>query len=78
MIARRMADALPLRNRGEPSRFSRVAAPMLAAAMRRANHRDLERLKQLLKVALRRFGFRLTKLEDVPHSPAAVAEGGKA
>jgi uncharacterized protein YndB with AHSA1/START domain len=40
---------MTLRNRGEPSRFARVAAPMLAAAMRRANRKDLERLKTILE-----------------------------
>lgn len=38
-----------LRNRGEPSGFSRIAAPALAAAMRRANRRDLARLKSILE-----------------------------
>ena len=38
-----------LRNRGEPSGFSRIAAPMIARAIRRANTKDLERLKQLLE-----------------------------
>lgn len=40
---------MTLRNRGEPSGFSRVAAPVLAAAMRRANRKDLKRLKALLE-----------------------------
>lgn len=40
---------MTLVNRGEPSGFSRVAAPALAAAMRRANDKDLRRLKQLLE-----------------------------
>jgi uncharacterized membrane protein len=40
---------MTLRNRGEPSGFARVGAPVLAAAMRRANQRDLARLKQLLE-----------------------------
>ena len=38
-----------LRNRGQPSGFSRLAAPMMEAAMRRANLKDLERLKALLE-----------------------------
>jgi uncharacterized membrane protein len=40
---------MTLRNRGEPSGFAGVAAPLLASAMRRANRKDLERLKALLE-----------------------------
>ena len=40
---------MTLRNRGEPSGFSRVAAPIMAPAMRRANRKDLARLKELLE-----------------------------
>jgi uncharacterized membrane protein len=40
---------MTLRNRGEPAGFTRVAAPMLAAAMRRANRADLSSLKELLE-----------------------------
>ena len=40
---------MTLRNRGEPSGFSRVGAPMMAAAMRRANRKDLSSLKSLLE-----------------------------
>jgi len=38
-----------LRNRGEPSGFSRVMAPILGQAMRRANRKDLARLKTILE-----------------------------
>lgn len=38
-----------LRNRGEPSGFGKVAAPVMAAAMRRANRKDLELLKEILE-----------------------------
>jgi hypothetical protein len=38
-----------LRNRGEPSGFSRFTAPLLAGAMRRANRKDLRRLKAVLE-----------------------------
>jgi uncharacterized protein YndB with AHSA1/START domain len=40
---------MTLRNRGEPAGFSRVAAPMLAAGMRRATRADLAALKRLLE-----------------------------
>ena len=40
-----------LRNRGEPSGFSRTAAPMMAGAMRRANRKDLRRLKEIMETS---------------------------
>src|SRR4051812_44188041 len=40
---------MTLRNHGEPSGFSRLTAPLMAAAMRRANRKDLARLKALLE-----------------------------
>ena len=40
---------MTLRNRGEPAGFSRIVAPVMAAATRRANKKDLRRLKQILE-----------------------------
>jgi uncharacterized protein YndB with AHSA1/START domain len=37
---------MTLRNRGEPSGFAKVGAPVMAAAMRRANQQDLAALKR--------------------------------
>jgi hypothetical protein len=43
------ATRMALRNRGEPAGFARVAAPMMAAAIRRANRADLNCLRRLLE-----------------------------
>lgn len=40
---------MSLRNRGEPSGFSRLASPFMARAMRHAMRKDLRRLKALLE-----------------------------
>jgi uncharacterized membrane protein len=43
------ATRMTLRNRGAPAGFSRLFAPFMALAMRRANQKDLARLKHLLE-----------------------------
>jgi hypothetical protein len=43
--------SMTLRNRGEPAGFSRLVAPIMAPAMRRANHQDLRRLKEILEAS---------------------------
>ena len=43
---------MTLRNRGEPAGFARVSASFMAAAMRRANRKDLERLKEILEAPI--------------------------
>jgi len=42
---------MTLRNRGEPAGFSRLATPFMAAAMRRANRKDLVTLRRILESA---------------------------
>jgi uncharacterized membrane protein len=43
------ATRMTLRNRGEPRGFAALAAPLMGAAMRRENEKDLARLKALLE-----------------------------
>jgi hypothetical protein len=43
------ATLMTLRNRGEPSGFSGLAAPVVARSVRSANRRDLARLKAVLE-----------------------------
>jgi hypothetical protein len=42
---------MTLRNRGDPSGFSRFSAPVMAVAMRRANREDLGALRALPEAA---------------------------
>jgi hypothetical protein len=39
---------MSIRNRGEPTGFSKIAAPLMAATIRRANQKDLENLRSIL------------------------------
>jgi Polyketide cyclase / dehydrase and lipid transport len=40
---------MTLRNRGEPRGFTRISGPVMAAAMRRANRKDLAKLRRILE-----------------------------
>jgi uncharacterized membrane protein len=45
------ATRMTLRNRGEPAGFAAVTAPVMAASMRRANRKDLARLRSVLETS---------------------------
>ena len=40
---------MTLRNRGEPTGFAKLAVPFMTSAMRRANRKDLAKLRSLLE-----------------------------
>ena len=43
------ATRMTLRNRGEPAGFAKLTAPFMVAAMRRANRKDLAKLRSILE-----------------------------
>jgi uncharacterized membrane protein len=43
------ATRMTLRNRGQPAGFSRLVSPFMSVAIRRANRKDLRRLKKILE-----------------------------
>jgi uncharacterized membrane protein len=49
-VAGEHSTRMTLRNRGEPSGFGKVMVPLMASAMRRANQKDLAKLKSVLEV----------------------------
>jgi hypothetical protein len=48
-VAEDRRTRMTLRNRGEPKGFGKLAAPFMAAAIRRANQKDLARVKAVLE-----------------------------
>ncbi len=42
---------MTLRNTGQPTGYSKITAPIMATAMRRANRKDMARLKAILESA---------------------------
>jgi hypothetical protein len=42
---------MTLRNRGTPAGFSKLVAPFMAPALRRANRNDLAKLKAILETS---------------------------
>jgi uncharacterized membrane protein len=47
------ATRMTLRNAGQPAGFGKVAAPVMARAMGRANRKDLQRLKSIVEEDVR-------------------------
>jgi hypothetical protein len=64
---------MALRNRGEPAGFGTLVAPVLTAAMRRANRKDLRRLKEILERPADTDAGNYKRAEQLPGEP--VSEG---
>jgi len=58
---------MTLRNRGTPAGFSRWVAPFMSIAIRRANRKDLMRLKRLLEARYREPARESSKYESPKH-----------
>lgn len=48
---------MTLQNRGMPAGFSKLLTPFMTAAMRRANTKDLRKLKDILEHSISRYGL---------------------
>jgi hypothetical protein len=59
---------MSLRNRGEPSGFAAFAAPLMTGAMRRANQKDLQRLKSIVEQTSRAAGEPRTDMKTLEDS----------
>jgi hypothetical protein len=62
---------MTLRNQGEPAGFGKLVAPVLAAAMRRANRKDLRRLKEIFERPADTDAGNYKRAEQLPGEPVS-------